>query len=1051
MMNSTRQVTRGDFVLEGAARFLIASCNGRWHGPTTPRFHRGRSRSQSRADSSAVAMVLNLIRYALLMTLAAGVTPRDAFAQETHPKNYNPAPAPLPADEAARTMVVPDGFKVTLFAGEPDVLQPVALAIDDRGRLWVAEAHEYPTRPKGPGKDRIVILEDTNGDGRHDRRTVFHDALNYVSGLEIGFGGVWVMSPPFFYFIPDRNRDDRPDSEPMTLLDGFGDHANPHNMANNLSWGPDGWLYGTHGRTNWSNPGKPGTPKDQRIVFDGGVWRYHPIRHVWEPYTDGTTNPWGIDWNDHGHGFMCTSVDPHLYHVIQGAHHDPWRNRESSRYAYQRIPTIADHLHFTGKIKVQDGLGSTAEDEAGGGHSHAGTMVYLGDNWPDRYRNGVFVNNTHGHRINHDIPARAGSGYTASHGSTLMRSRDPWYMGVALRYGPDGAVYAADWSDTESCHSYKNTRRHTGRIYRISYGGPKWDRIDIATLSDEELVQRHLHRNDWHVRHARRLLQERAAAGGNMTGVHAALREMFAKNSDVTRQLRALWTLHATGGHDGSFLSRQLDHSDENVRGWAIQLLGENQNPPSSALERFARMATDDRSPLVRLYLASVLQRLQPSQRWPVVAGLIKRAEDGGDQNLPLMVWYGIEPLIGTDLERFVGLAKLAKSSLVRRHIAHRASESDMRQKGLGAVVRRLGEVSDEKVKFDLLAGMLDGLKGTRSAPMPEGWAKLSRALRSSSNKEVSGRALELSLVFNDPAALHELNQVAADPAAPADARLKAIEALVARRPSDLAPLLLKLTADPVARRAAVRGLAEYDHPDTPATLLAAYPQLEAATQQDLIQTLVSRPRWAMRLLDAVESGAIPRAQLTAYSARQMEQLGDPALTARLKSLWGELRSTTNDKVEQIDRWRKTLTPAVLATANLSGGKAVFQRLCSACHRLFEEGGAIGPDLTGSQRTNTAYLLENIIDPSAGVSRDFQLNTIRTSNGRVISGFVIAESDSALTVASLNERVSIPLAEIVERQQSTQSMMPDGLLQGLTAAEIRDLIAYMGSPNQVQN
>jgi putative membrane-bound dehydrogenase-like protein len=275
-------------------------------------------------------------------------------------KDLHTAQAPLPPEEAARTMIVPKGFQVTLFAGEPDVRQPIALSIDDRGRLWVAEAYQYPSHGTAAGRDRIVILEDTDRDGRHDRRTVFYEGLNYVSGLEVGFGGAWVMSPPFFYFIPDRDRDDRPDAAPVLLLDGFGNHANPHNMANNLAWGPDGWLYGTHGRTNWSTPGKPGTPKEERRVFDGGVWRYHPVRHGWESYTDGTTNPWGIDWNDHGHAFINTSVDPHLYHVIQGAHHEPWRNRDSGRYAYQRISTIADHLHYTGAVLVQAGLGSAA-------------------------------------------------------------------------------------------------------------------------------------------------------------------------------------------------------------------------------------------------------------------------------------------------------------------------------------------------------------------------------------------------------------------------------------------------------------------------------------------------------------------------------------------------------------------------------------------------------------------------------------------------------------------------------------------------------------------
>lgn len=988
------------------------------------------------------------VRAGLLLAIAAaGSAPHHAPAAEPLPKNYNPALAPLPPEEAARTMVVPEGFKVTLFAGEPDVLQPIALALDDRGRVWVAEAHQYPNRVKGPGRDRILVLEDTDGDGRHDRRTVVVEGLNYVSGIEVGFGGLWVMSPPSFYFIPLR--DDRPASAPVVLLDGFGDHANAHNMANNLAWGPDGWLYGTHGRTNWSLPGKPGTPKEQRTQFDGGVWRYHPVSHVWESYTDGTTNPWGIDWNDHGHGFMCTSVDPHLYHVIQGAHHEPWRNRDSSRFAYERIPTIADHLHFTGKVRVQDGLGSPAEDEAGGGHSHAGTMVYLGDNWPDRYRNGVFVNNTHGHRINHDIPARAGSGYTASHGRTLMQSRDPWYMGVSLRTGPDGAVYTADWSDTASCHSLRNTQRQTGRIHRITYGDARWDRVDVASLDDLTLVQRHLHRNDWHVRHARRILQERAAAGRDLTAAHAALHRQFAEHADVTRKLRALWTLHATGGLDADFLLRQLAHADENVRAWAIQLLGEDRNPPPAAVAQFARLAANDPSALVRLYLASVLQRLDPARRWDIAAGLLARAEDVRDQNLPLMVWYGIEPLVRHDPDRFARLVAAAQFPLVRRHLARRASEPDARQDGLPAVVRELGRTSDATVIGELLEGIQAGLQGTRSVPMPAGWAELSARLRSHPAPAVAARARELALVFDDPAALRELRVQAADASVAADARRRALEALAARRPADLAPLLLQLTADAVTRRTAVRALADYNHPDTPAVLLAAYPTFDDAARQDVVQTLASRPAWAGLLLDAVVAGGVPRHHLTAYSARQIAQLGDPALGARLQSIWGELRPPGDDKTAEIARWRKALTPEVLARANVTAGRRHFQRLCASCHRLFDEGGALGPDLTGSQRTNPDYLLENIIDPSAGVSRDFQLHLIRTRGGRVVSGFVVAENDRTLTLASLNEQVTLPVGEIETRERLSQSMMPEGLLQGLTNADVRDLFGYLASPNQV--
>ena len=945
-------------------------------------------------------------------------------------------------------MVVPQGFNVTLFAGEPDVQQPIGFCIDDRGRLWVAEAYNYPNHGTKPG-DRIVILEDADGDGRFDKRTVFYDQLNYVTGIEVGFGGAWVMSPPSLYFIPDRDGDDVPDGAPQVLLDGFGNHANSHNLANGFAWGPDGWLYGTHGRTNWSMLGKPGTPEAQRVRFDGGVYRYHPLRHVWEAYADGTTNPWGIDWDDYGQAFVCNCVNPHLFHVIQGAHYEPWRNRKSSEFAYERIGSIADHLHFVGANNVRQGLGSTEEDEAGGGHAHCGTLIYLGDNWPDRYRNTVFMNNIHGHRINNDLLQRQGSGYTATHGHDLMVAKDQWYMGVTLQGGPDGAVYASDWSDTGECHSVKNTRRHTGRIYKIAYGKPATVPVDLARRSDVELVQLQLHRNDWHVRHARRLLQERAAQGHDMAEMRRQLHVMFAEQADETRKLRALWALHTIGGLDDAFLIAQLQHASEHVRTWAIQLLREDRDPPAQALSQFQHLAARGDSALVRLHLASALQRLSPGQRWPLAEALAARADDAADANLPLMIWYGVEPLVLDSLPRFIALAGNAKIPLVRRHIARRAASSSQAQTGLAALIQLVIKSDDESIHADMLAGIIDGLEGRRSAAMPADWPRTFAKLQQSQSDSTREQAVQLALIFDDPTALASLRKQASDRTVAAAIRNRSLQSLLAKKPADLPALLLDLVADPAIRSTALRGLAEYQHPATVATILSAYDSFDAATRQDALQTLASRPAWALALLEAVESKRIARTEVTAYTARQLQNLGDERLNAKLKSLWGEVRETPAEKARQIASYKKQLSPDAMARADRSAGRAMFQKDCANCHKLFGTGGSVGPEITGAQRSNLDYLLENLIDPSAAVARDFQMQIIETSAGRVITGLVVAESASAVTIQTVNEKIVVPLDEIENRATSRVSMMPDGMLQKFTGEQVRDLIAYLSSPGQV--
>ncbi len=957
-------------------------------------------------------------------------------------------PELLSPEQAAKSMIVPDGFKVTLFAAEPDVQQPVGFCFDDRGRMWVAEAYNYPNHGDKPG-DRIIILEDSDGDGKFDRRSVFYDQLNYVTGIEVGFGGAWVMSPPNFYFIPDRDGDDVPDSPPQVLLDGFGTHANSHNLANGFAWGPDGWLYGTHGRTNYSRIAKPGTPDAERKQFDGGVYRYHPVKHVWEPYADGTTNPWGIDWDDVGEAFVSNCVNPHLFHVIYGAHYEPWRNRESSRFAYERIDTIADHLHYLGSQDFHEGIGSPEEDLLGGGHAHCGAMVYLGDNWPDKYRNSVFMNNIHGKRVNNDLLRRSGSGYTASHSPDIVRSQDPWHVGVNIQYGPDGGVFVSDWSDIGECHSVRNTQRETGRIFKVTYGDPLWSAVNIAKLPEQELVRLHLHRNDWHVRHARRVLQERAAAGQDMSAVRTALLAVFNEHVEVPRKLRALWTLHAIGQLDDAFLMDQLKHESDYVRAWSVRLLCEDRQVNATELQRLAELAETDASAYVRLHLASSLQRLPLENRWEVARGLLKHAEDAADQNLPLMIWYAIEPLVDSDWSRFIELARGSAIPLVRNHIARRIASHPQAKLGLEGLTKQLVENSDEAFQLDLLSGMLKGLEGQRSVMMPKSWTEAFAKLDVSHSARARLAAIELALVFSDSRALQSLRTLAADPNATAADRQRAVRSLIAKKAPGVGAVLIKLLDEVAVQSEAIRGLAEFDEPTTAELLLARYAKFDSSAKQDALQTLASRLTWGTKLMEAIESADVPRKDVTAFTARQLLSLNNAPLTARITRAWGEMRTTPADKAKLIAAYKKRLTSETMKRANLPAGRVLFEKNCANCHRLFGAGGMIGPEITGSQRSNLDYILENLIDPSSAVAKDFQMEIVLTDSGRVITGLAVDESDRALTLQTANERVVVPLAEIEQRTISQVSMMPEGMLQTLTNDQVRDLIGYLASPTQV--
>ena len=382
------------------------------------------------------------------------------------------SPAPLPADQAARQMKLPEGFHATVFAAEPDVVQPISFTIDDRGRLWVAEALNYGEW-KPTGKDRIVILEDTDGDGHADKRTVFYEGFNYITGIEVGFGGVWVMSPPNLYFIPDRDGDDKPDGPPQVFFDGFGYKESRHNLANGFTWGPDGWLYGGHGRTSPSDVGRPGTPADKRIHCDGGVYRIHPTRLVFENFADGTTNPWGVDFDDYGQCFVSNCVNPHLFHMIQGGHYEPWRNRPSSLYAYERLPTIADHLHYAGG-DLNDIASARADDARARRRPRPLRHADLPRRLASRpsYRNTVFMCNVHGRRINNDILKRKGSGYIASHGKDFMHLRRPVVHGRDAPHRPRRQRLRLRLVRHRRM-PHLQAQHATGRIYKIEYKGER--------------------------------------------------------------------------------------------------------------------------------------------------------------------------------------------------------------------------------------------------------------------------------------------------------------------------------------------------------------------------------------------------------------------------------------------------------------------------------------------------------------------------------------------------------------------------------------------------
>lgn len=961
--------------------------------------------------------------------------------------------AGLPADDAAKAMTVPAGFKVTAFAGEPDIKQPIAMTIDDRGRLWVAEAYSYPVRlPEEQANDRILIFEDNDNDGKFDKKTVFTEKLNLVSGLEVGFGGVWVGAAPHLLFIPDKNGDDKPDGPPQILLDGWG-YQDTHETLNSFIWGPDGWLYGCHGVFTHSRVGKPGTPDADRIPINAGIFRYHPTKHQFEVFAHGTSNPWGVDFNDNGQCFLTCCVIPHLFHIVQGARYHRQGGVHFNPHTYADIQTIAVHRHWVGN-QWQDADRARSND-IGGGHAHAGAMIYLGGKWPDQYRNQLFMNNIHGARINQDVLSERGSGYVGNAAPDFILTNDLWSQILYLRYGPDGDVYMIDWYDGQQCHlrDPKAHDRSNGRILKVSYVGTPSKPTPMAspnlrTLPDSDLVALQTHKNDWYVRTARRLLQERAAEKKLNPATHEALWKLAFNHDDITRRLRGLWALHVTGGLTEERIQKCLNEENPWIRAWAIQLAFEDQKPSAETLKQVSALARADSSQVSRLYIASAIMRLPLEKRWEILTGLLSQSADINDHNLPLMYWYAAEPLADVDASRALQLAADGNIPQVLLYMIRRVGSFGTPE-SLEMLVKELGESKDVPLQKTFLQGITASLKGRRQVPMPKSWPGIATNLSKSPDADVRSQVRALAVTFGDTTAFNSLRTLLSDSKGDTAARKDALSVLLAAKDKQLAGLFPALIKETELRGEAIRALAAYDEPATAGALTSQYATLSAADKRDALNTLAARANYATLLLAAVEKKQIPATDLTADLIRQLRNLKNADLDKRIGEVWGVVRDTAEDKAKLVAHYKTVVAAKPASDADLALGRAVFVKTCQQCHAMFGTGGKVGPELTGSNRANLDYLLSNVLDPSAVLAREYIPAVVATTEGRIVTGLVRGQDANAVTLVTANETVVIPRGEIEEMRQGDKSMMPDDLLKQFSEDEVRALVAYMASPRQV--
>jgi putative membrane-bound dehydrogenase-like protein len=973
-------------------------------------------------------------------------------------------------DEAERRITALDGVKVKVFAAEPDIRQAIFVKCDDRGRLWTIQYLQYPNPaglervkvdrwsrtvydrvpeppPHGPrGADKITILTDTDGDGRADRFKDFVDGLNLVTGVEFGHGGVYVLQVPYLLFYPDRNRDDVPDGDPEVLLTGFG-MEDAQAMANHLTWGPDGWLYGVNGSTT--------TCRIRGVEFQQGCWRYHPRTKEFELFCEGGLNCYGLTFDANGELFYSTNGGPFV-HAVQGGYfyksfgkHGPLHNL----FAY----------HFFPQQEC---------DQVPGGPPTGGT-IYLANALPKQLRGTFVAGNFLGHTVSWWDVTPKGSTVQAKYGGVLFNTRDTWSGPTDFCIGPDGCAFVSDFYDQRTAHPDPdaNWDRTNGRIYRIEpASGAARVTCDLAKLSSEELVDLLSHENRWYADRARVELASRRDAS-----VVPQLKATVTQSEDSNEALQGLWGLNACAELDDDFAIKLLAHSYPYVRFWTVRLLGDRETVSSDVAKALVELAEREDSPVVLGQLAASAKRLPHVQGLALLETLLNRQAGHDDPRVPWLIWWAIEAHAMADTAKLLAMFSPAASwsnemrrenglRLLRRwaadgthngysacHGLFKSVPSEHQTSALEAVCQGLSERSQgfEEITqgglFDQHAQVpsTDVKRGGRAYEPVDGQLRTTLVELWRKNP-VDVLALELALRVNSKEAYDALCRQLAS-ASQSEQQLRLLRLLREFGQADAVPLLLQLVSTEApddVLTAALDALARFDDPQITDRLLQEYPQLSANGRRAVRDVFFARSAPATAFLERVDRGEFSPQEIPVEQLRHLASHHSSEIDALVRKHWGNLGpGSTEERLATMRRFSNDLRAAA---GDSDAGKSLFKKHCATCHKLHGEGENIGPDLTIANRQDQAALLANIVDPSAVIRREYVAHVVVTTSGRVVTG-LIAEQDAAnvTLITSESKRIKLSREEIDEITESEISQMPEKILEALSPQELRDLFSYL--------
>lgn len=975
-------------------------------------------------------------------------------------------PGPLSPAQALDSFRIAEGFRIELFAAEPHVVDPVEMAFDEAGGIYVAELLDNPDDPPDgePPLSRIKYLEDRDGDGRIDSHTMFADRLLAVEGIAPWKGGLVVTAAPDILYLKDLDGDHRADVRAV-LYTGF-DLAHVERRLSNPRFGLDNWFYVVNG----SSPGQvtsPQRPDDPPISVRNREFRFHPLRGLAGPSTGGAQ--FGQTYNQWGHWFISHNT-VHLRHTVIPA---GYLDRNPLLPVESPAQDISDHGQPAARVfpisqpqqwridrtaarqaRYDESQPGRVEQLQGFFSASGGATVYVGDAFPTEFDGAVFVAEGAGNLVHCDMLSPAGPTYSASRWpetSDFLASTDPWFRPVNFSNAPDGNLYLLDY--------YRQYLEHPmfipdavkqrlamdfragdtmGRIYRIVRDGAQPAgalAVDLASLSTAELVPLLEHPGGWHRRTAHRLLVERQDVSGA-----AQLRSMARESQLPNARLHALWTLEGLDALDADTLDAAFLDEHPAVRENAIRLA----EADLARLERRVLAAARDEVPRVALQAALTLGNSPRSSRViDALAGLLERHPD--DAWFRMAVLSTPPEFAAPLLDRLLTRSGLFDAVSAGRRALLRSLARTVSASRRPADLERLADWLDGRLRrpewqVSVLRGMAEGLalrKGSRLKA-----AGVSRTLVSllrDGSGSVPEAAARIAPFLDLGSSLQQALDDAADETVPLQQRVLSVRVLQGgeyEQVADVLEAILLEGAEPALRSAAAASLASFRDPGVARALLGGWSSYAPSTRDAVAELLIRRRDLALALAAALADGRIEELDIAAVTRIRLASHPDEAVRALVN---GRLRIGAAE--------RDTVIEGHMGVIDLPGepkrGKIAFDRECANCHLRRATRGRIGPDLSGVSNRSREDLLTSILDPSRSIEDRYRNHLVETTDGHFLDGLLVAETAAVVTLRGELEDVTVLKTDIADMRVSAVSLMPEGLEDALTDQELADVIAYL--------